>query len=57
MLQIVSFVPHPQANEKSKYDAIFESLQPVSGKLGGDKVKPVRSPVNSSSFSVFSSLD
>ncbi|CAK8689625.1 unnamed protein product [Clavelina lepadiformis] len=30
-----------QGTEKSKYENIFESLGPVSGKLAGDKVKPV----------------
>ncbi|XP_067931665.1 epidermal growth factor receptor substrate 15-like 1 isoform X2 [Watersipora subatra] len=29
------------SHEKLKYDGIFQSLQPVSGKLPGDKVKPV----------------
>ncbi|XP_075472445.1 epidermal growth factor receptor substrate 15 isoform X2 [Ascaphus truei] len=30
-----------KSEEKSKYDAIFDSLNPVSGFLSGDKVKPV----------------
>uniref|UniRef100_F7BA39 Epidermal growth factor receptor pathway substrate 15 n=1 Tax=Ciona intestinalis TaxID=7719 RepID=F7BA39_CIOIN len=30
-----------QGTEKSKYEKIFESLGPVSGKLSGDKVRPV----------------
>ncbi|CAG5129118.1 unnamed protein product, partial [Candidula unifasciata] len=28
-------------SEKSKYDKVFDSLQPVNNMLGGDKVKPV----------------
>jgi hypothetical protein len=30
-----------QANEKVKYDQVFDSLQPVNNLLAGDKVKPV----------------
>ncbi|XP_078484878.1 uncharacterized protein LOC100181812 [Ciona intestinalis] len=30
-----------QGTEKSKYEKIFESLGPVTGKLSGDKVRPV----------------
>ncbi|CAI9606969.1 unnamed protein product [Staurois parvus] len=30
-----------KAEEKAKYDAIFDSLSPVNGFLSGDKVKPV----------------
>ncbi|XP_018408001.1 PREDICTED: epidermal growth factor receptor substrate 15 isoform X2 [Nanorana parkeri] len=30
-----------RAEEKSKYDAIFDSLSPLNGFLSGDKVKPV----------------
>ncbi|XP_073766282.1 epidermal growth factor receptor substrate 15-like isoform X2 [Danio rerio] len=31
----------PWAEEKVKFDAIFDSLSPVGGMLTGDKVKPV----------------
>ncbi|KAL8178685.1 UNVERIFIED_CONTAM: Epidermal growth factor receptor substrate 15 [Gekko kuhli] len=30
-----------KVEDKSKYDAIFDSLNPVNGLLSGDKVKPV----------------
>nr|XP_039264727.1 epidermal growth factor receptor substrate 15-like 1 [Styela clava] len=30
-----------QGEEKKKFESIFDSLGPVGGKLGGDKVKPV----------------
>lgn len=30
-----------QADEKMKYDLIFESLSPSNGMLSGEKVKPV----------------
>lgn len=30
-----------QLEDKAKYDAIFDSLNPVNGLLSGDKVKPV----------------
>lgn len=30
-----------QVEDKAKYDAIFDSLNPVNGFLSGDKVKPV----------------
>ena len=30
-----------QAEEKMKFDTIFDSLSPVGGYLTGDKVKPV----------------
>lgn len=30
-----------QVEDKAKYDAIFDSLNPVNGLLSGDKVKPV----------------
>lgn len=30
-----------QLEDKVKYDAIFDSLNPVNGLLSGDKVKPV----------------
>ena len=30
-----------QTSEKSKYDQVFDSLQPVNGMLAGDKVRPV----------------
>ena len=33
-----------QLSEKSNYDKVFDSLQPVNNMLGGDKVKPVRTP-------------
>lgn len=29
------------ADEQRKYDAIFESLNPIGGKLSGDQCKPV----------------
>ena len=34
-----------QAVEKTKYDQIFDGLQPVNGLLSGDKVKPVSGQV------------
>ena len=35
-----------QVSERTKYDQIFDGLQPVNGLLSGDKVKPVSHPEN-----------
>lgn len=40
-LRIASSYLYNQIEDKAKYDAIFDSLNPVSGLLSGDKVKPV----------------
>ncbi|WAR23748.1 EP15R-like protein [Mya arenaria] len=39
--KITSETPQPNlANEKSKYDQVFDSLQPVNNLLAGDRVRP-----------------